>query len=214
MKPNERKEFSQLLSEALGFYTQTVSPFALSVWWSACQTFDLEQVRTALTGHAMDPERGQWAPKPADIVRILQGTHTDRALIAWGKTLEAMQRVGAYQSVVFDDGAIHAVIDDMGGWPAVCRSEIDDLPHVQRRFCEAYRTYSRRPDLAYPPRLVGVSEAENAIAGRPVGKPMLIGNSARALDVMNAGTETTRVAITPMAALEGVMPKQIGRAAA
>jgi hypothetical protein len=52
-------------------------------------------------------------PKPADIVRNLQGTASDRSLIAWGKLLEAMRRVGAYRSVAFDDGAIHAAVEDM-----------------------------------------------------------------------------------------------------
>lgn len=116
MKPQEFEQFSQLITDVLAFYRQDVSGFALQVWWQACANFELEQVTKALTAHAMDAERGQFAPKPADLVRQLAGTATDRAMLAWGKVHDAMGRVGAYQDVVFDDAVIHAVVEDLGGF--------------------------------------------------------------------------------------------------
>lgn len=205
MQASDRTRFKDLLTDALAFYRRDLSTFALSVWWQACQPFDFEQVAKALTAHAMDPERGQFAPMPADIVRHLQGTHTDRSLVAWGKVLETIQRVGAYQAVVFDDGAIHAAIEDMGGWVALCRSETNDLPHLQRRFTETYRAYAKRPDLAYPPLLPGACDADNARKGYTVSPPVLIGVPEQARRVLAAGVETGRVAITPLtAALPGL----------
>ena len=69
--PHDKPAFVELLTQALGFYGQAVSPFAVSVWWQACQGVELDQVRRALTAHAMDPDRGHFAPKPADVVRQL-----------------------------------------------------------------------------------------------------------------------------------------------
>lgn len=195
MNASDKVKFGDLLTDVLGFYRRDVSRFALDVWWSACESFDLEQVSKALTAHAMDPDRGQFAPLPADIVRQLQGTQTDRSLVAWGKVYETMQRVGAYTSVVFDDPAIHAVVEDLGGWTTLCRMEVDVLPHTQRRFCEAHRAYSRRPDLPYPPVLLGAHEADNRLAGKATAPPMLIGDPVAAQRVMRAGVESTRVAI-------------------
>jgi hypothetical protein len=162
MQPSDRAPFAQLLSDAMAFYRQDVSEFALGVWWEACRRYDLEQVSKAMTAHAMDPERGQFAPKPADIVRQLDGTQTDRSLVAWGKVLEAMRSVGAYSSIDFGDRAIHAAITDMGGWPTVCRSQVDELPFLQRRFCDSYRAYMRRPEVDAPLRLAGQHETDNA----------------------------------------------------
>lgn len=198
MKEQDKREFVTLLGDVMAFYRQDVSPFAVSVWWQACAPFDIEQVRKALTAHAMDPDRGQFAPKPADLVRQLQGTKTDRALVAWGKVHEAMGRVGAYQSVVFDDPAIHAAIDDMGGWPNVCRLPTDDLSHTQRRFCELHRAYAGRGEFAHPPVLVGVHEAENRAAGRRVAQPLLIGNAEKAREVLALGASGPRQAVTPL----------------
>ena len=104
MKPSDKPAMVAMVTDALAYYGKPVSAFTLQVWVQACQPFSIEQVSKALTAHATDPERGQFAPKVADIVRILSGTATDRAALAWGKCLKAMSSVGAYTDVVFDDG--------------------------------------------------------------------------------------------------------------
>lgn len=212
MKANEKRQFMELMTDAMAFYRQDVSTFALSVWWQACERYELEQVAKALTSHAMDPERGQFPPKPADLVRVLQGTQTDRSLIAWGKALDAMQRVGAYQSVCFDDPAIHAAIEDMGGWPKLCRSTSDELPHVQRVFCQTYRAYSGRGDFSYPARLVGVHEAENALAGQRTAPPTLIGSPEKAKQIASGGSMLPKTQITHVT--DSMPIKRIGKEAA
>ena len=183
MTDTDRDEFAELLQSALGFYGQDVTPFALGVWWQACRGVSIEQVRKALTRHAMDPDRGHFAPKPADIVRVLQGTHQDRSLVAWGKVMDAMRSSGAYVSVDFGDPAIHCAIEDMGGWPQICRAELNELGYLQKRFCDAHKAYSSRGeavrDVAY---LVGVHEASNRALGKPVTPPIRIGQSQKRLE--------------------------------
>lgn len=168
MNANDRKDFADLMADALAFYRQDLSTFALSVWWEACKGFTLEQVRKAMTAHAMDPERGQFAPKPADLVRLLVGTQTDRSLIAWGRVHQAMAQVGAYASIDFEDAAIHSAIMDMGGWPKLCRTTTDELPFLQKRFCDLYRAYHARPEAAHAHRLIGEHEQINAALSRAV----------------------------------------------
>lgn len=176
MTDTDKPDFLALLTGALSFYRQDVSAFALSVWWEACKGYSVEQVRKALTAHAMDPERGRFPPMPADVVKALHGTHTDRSLMAWGKVYEAMRSVGGYSSVDFGDAATHKAIADMGGWPALCRSLEADLPHLQRRFCDSHRTYSQRGAEDAPAYLVGMSEQENAAKGVTVeARPARLG---------------------------------------
>lgn len=165
MQRSDQADFAALLTDALGFYRQELSTFALSVWWEACQGFSMEQVRKALTAHAMDPDRGQFPPKPADLVRLLQGTHTDRSLLAWGRVFRAMSEVGMYATPEGFDGATASAIADMGGWPKLCQSGMDELPFVQRRFCELHRAYSNRPDAQHAQRLIGLHEQHNHAAG-------------------------------------------------
>lgn len=189
MKPTDQQQFGALLRDVMAFYKQDVTPFAFTVWWQACERFDLEQVSKALTKHAMDPERGQFPPKPADLVRQLEGTATDRAMLAWGKVMEAMQRIGQYTDVVFDDPAIHAVIEDLGGWPKVCRVEMNDLSYMQHRFTEAHRAYVNSGSFAYPRKLIGdrSSDSEFEKFGLPAPKPAVIGNVETARLVYKGG---------------------------
>lgn len=165
MKQSDFPDFAALLSDVMAFYKQDVSDFAMSVWWQACQTFDLEQVRKALTSHAMDPEKGQFPPKPADLVRMLQGTHTDRALLAWNNAYKAISQVGAYQTLDLGDPIAHAAIQTLGGWPKFCQSQVDELPFLQKRFCDFYRTYTTRGVEDAPARLSGISATENGARG-------------------------------------------------
>jgi hypothetical protein len=196
MRASDKPRFKDLLTDAWAFYRRDMSTFALDVWWQACNGFDYEQVASALTAHAMDPERGQFAPMPADIVKKLHGTQTDRSLIAWGNTLDAMQRVGAYSSVCFDDGVIHAVIEDMGGWVKLCRSNLDELPHLQRRFCDSYRAYANRGGVAYPALLAGAHALENRLKGHASAPPTLIGDPAKAKRTLELGNDMPKTRIT------------------
>lgn len=207
MNEPERATFTKLLTDVLAYYRQPVSEFTLSVWWQAMQPYSLEQVRKAMTAHATNPDGGQFAPKVADVVRILDGTHTDRAMLAWGKVFEAMSAVGAYQDVVFDDPAIHAVVEDLGGWPKVCRTETKELGYLQKRFCDGHKAYVGRGTFAYPRRLMGDRSPDHdwESRGLPLPRPALIGDPERAALVFKGGSVAGKTAIEfndPVAVLE------------
>lgn len=189
MKPHEAEKFSALLTDVLAYYGKDCSEFTTNVWWEAMQSFDFEQVASAIQKHATDAERGQFAPKVADIVKALQGTTTDRAAMAWGRAFEAMSRVGAYSDVVFDDAAIHAAISDCGGWPKVCRTDTAELSYLQHRFQQAHKSYTERGTFDYP-RLLGgdrSSDDEYKKIGMKPPAPKIIGDVARARLVYRGG---------------------------
>ena len=189
MKPSDRADFARLVTDVMAYYRQDVSVFVLDLWWNACQAFDMEQVRRAMTSHATDPEHGRFAPKVADIVRVLSGTRSDAAQLAWGKAFEASSRVGAYTDVVFDDPAIHAVIEDIGGWVKFCRSETVDLSYLQHRFCESYRAYAGQIQFDYPRRLTGDRSPDDVYEkrGLPPPRPAIVGDIERARSVFRGG---------------------------
>lgn len=200
MRANELVNFKDMLTDVMAYYGKDCSKFTLEVWWQALSSFDFEQVARALQKHATDPERGQFAPKVADMVRALQGTSTDRAAMAWGKVYEAMGSVGAYSDVVFDDPAIHAVIEDLGGWPKVCRTEIAELSYLQHRFQEAHRVYTSRGDFEFQRRLTGDRSPDHEYEryGRELPRPYLIGDREKAKEVLRLGNVAGKVQITSL----------------
>lgn len=208
MKPIDMEAFSALLTDVLAYYGKDNTKFTTDIWWQAMQSFDLQQVGKALQKHATDPERGQFAPKVADIVKALQGTHGDRAAIAWGKAFDAMSSVGAYRDVVFDDPAIHAAIQDIGGWAKVCRTETEELSYLQHRFTQSYKAYAERGVFDYPKRLNGdrSSDDEYRKIGIQPPKPAVIGNVEQArLVYRGGGTGAAKVSYAALDAIPSVL---------
>lgn len=207
MFPSEYPKFIEALAGVHDFYGKELSDFATRVWVEAVKGFDLQQVTKALSAHLMDPEKGQFMPKPADLVKQLQGTQTDRALVAWGKVAGAMSSVGAYTDVVFDDPIIHLCVTDAGGWPKFCRTPYEEQSYLQHRFCEAYRAYANRgTPTEYPGRLTGAGSGPDDYAKRGLQppKPALVGNRERALEVLTGGSAARIGASQVLAALPGV----------
>lgn len=205
MKPSDKPKFLEVLGGVYDFYGRELTTFSARVWWQACEQYDIEQVTKAFSAHLMDAEHGRFLPKPADLVRVLSGTRTDRSLLAWGKVHDAIRTVGAYQSVAFDEGLIHAAIEDAGGWIALCRAEADELPFLQKRFCDAYKAYAGRGEAPiFPPRLPGIHELDNAGRGYATTGAVLIGDPVGAHEVLRLGTSAPKTRITAPMSLEDV----------
>lgn len=201
MKNSDRAAFAQLISGVMAYHRQPMSDQLMEVWWRGCQRWEFEQVATAIDALTADPEAGKFPPKIGDITRVLEGTHTDRSMLAWGKVLESMRSIGAYQDVVFDDPAIHAAVEDMGGWSKLCRSELSELGYVQTAFCKAHKAYVGRGTFEYPRKLLGDrggsgSDHDYAKRGLPPPTPVLIGDTAKCKRVYDAGGTSGKVAMT------------------
>jgi len=189
MQSDEYQQFRELMSGVHDFYGRDLSEFALSVWWGAMRPYDLGTVRDAMSRHVVDPDAGQFMPKPADIVRMVGGRSIDAAQTAWSKVDAAVRRVGNYASVAFDDPVIHRVISDMGGWVLLGSKGDGDWPFIAKEFENRYRGYRMRGDRPdYPPILVGIADAHNAQAGFKAEPPVLIGNVEKAQAVMAGGS--------------------------
>jgi len=182
-------QFRAVLQGVFALYGKDMSPAVMDIWWGAMRPFDLAAFRDVMNRHATDPDRGQFLPKPADVIRLMAGSTQDSALIAWAKVDRAVRSVGTYASVVFDDPIIHAVIVDMGGWVSMGQRSEDEWPFVAREFENRYRGYRTRGTAGtYPRTLTGLAESSNALTGFKTQPPVLIGNEQAAQAVLAAGS--------------------------
>lgn len=189
MLPTDRPAFSGLLGGCMeAVYDRTVTPAMMDIWFSALAAYPMDEVRGAFTRHVTDPDRGQFAPKPADIIRAIDGGGDGRALAAWTQVDKAIRHVGGWRSVCFDDPLIHACVADMGGWLALCGTATDELPFKQQEFAKRYRALMLAPPKSYPPHLIGRAEAGNSTTGHRVEPPLLLGDAGRAAQVLLGGS--------------------------
>ena len=190
MRTDELSDFADLLAGVMDLYGKPISEFATQVWWEAMRPYDLRAVRLAFSRHVQNPDTGQFAPKPADVIRMLGGTTQDSALRAWAKVDKVVRHVGPYASVAFDDPLIHRVLHDMGGWVGLSSKSEDEWPFVAKEFENRYRGYAMRNERPeYPPVLTGIAEAENVRRGLVSDPPRLIGDAEKAEAVMQGGTD-------------------------
>jgi hypothetical protein len=192
-------DIMQLVSEQYG---KKPSDGLIALYWQGLKSYDFSAVREAIGKHLSNTDTGQFMPKIADIIRMMQGTSLDSALSAWAKVDRAIRQVGPYESVVFDDAIIHKVLHDMGGWLSLGTKTEDDWPFVAKEFENRYRGFkSRNERIEYPAKLIGLYEAQNSKEGRKVAPPMLIGDASKAREVLQLGSSgSTLLGMTRMGA--------------
>ena len=194
-----QRELASMIAQTYEFYEKEFSEFAITVWLGALKGFEMEQIKRAFAYHIARADNGQFMPKPADIVRILRGSTSDRASVAWGKVDKAVRSIGNYQSIVFDDPIIHLVIEDMGGWVQICSKSDRDWPFTENHFKTSYKGYASRSERPQPmKRLIGLTEADCERHGRRVPDPILIGDQRKALALFNSGNDQPRLEFNPL----------------
>jgi len=199
MDKSDYKKFRGLISDVHAFYQRDISTFSLNVWWESMKIYSVDAVSQALNRHCMNPDSGQFMPKPADVVKMLQGSTQDAALAAWAKVDSAVRRVGTYVDVVFDDPIIHRVIYDMGGWIALGTKNESDWPFVAKEFENRYRGFRSRSETPeYPGKMVGIAGAHNEKEGYKLTSPTLIGDRHKAEQVIMGGTNRPMIGISTM----------------
>jgi hypothetical protein len=170
-------------------YNKKLSKPMLDIYWRCLGSYSLALIRTALNAHVLHPDGGQFMPKPADILRIINGDGETQALQAWGKVLQAIRMVGSYDSIVFDDAVIHAAIMDLGGWIELCRNDTRSLVFIGRQFEKIYSGYLQKLPARYPKQLTGQLEHQNKLANECPKLLRLLGDKTKAIQVWEQGCD-------------------------
>lgn len=185
MRPSDYQAFIAVMGAAAEVLNQPkLSPLGLRTAFSILKDYPLEAVKAAIQQHLRE---SPFMPKPADVVKYLEGTTEDRAAIAWGHVVRAIRQYGHYQSVRFDDPAIHYAIDRMGGWQKVCGTLEGELHFREKDFIAHYKRGTKANWEDVPTRFIGKHELHNSQSGwdemipetveirTKQGEPLLIG---------------------------------------
>lgn len=189
MQPEDAERLFDALDAAAEVTGKDLTPEGKEMYFRTLEDQLIEDVERAVYHHMRNTDAGAFMPKPADILRHIEGDSESAALSAWHKVLQALERVGSGQSVVFDDPAIHACIDQMGGWMELGRRVTEkEEPFFRQQFVKLYRAKRGDPGR-YPAKLIGYIEAQNRRDGfgDRVDPPRLIGNQDKAQRVLANG---------------------------
>ena len=67
------KPFCELLDEVYELHGKTLTDGAKAIFFRSLALYPLDTVRLALSAHVKDPQRGQYPPKPADVIAQIEG---------------------------------------------------------------------------------------------------------------------------------------------
>ena len=158
-------EVVTMLAEAFG---QKITPIRLMAYEVGLSDVPLASLNAAVVRAIRE---SRFMPSVA-VLRELCGVASghidvkDRPTLAWQAVRAAISKVGGYDSPSFDDAAIHATIRELGGWPLLCDTPIDEIHWLEKRFCA---TYSALCSVKLPSdqtkRLTGITEVGNGREG-------------------------------------------------
>lgn len=135
---------------AYAFYDRELTDFAMRIWSDALDGIEPDVIDAAFARHLRDPDAGRFCPKPADILRQINGDADEHALIAWGRVISAA-RAGGQRF----DGPTQDAIDSMGGMGRIRMAREDENGFLQRQFVAAFKAYKSRTET---PPLIGNDE--------------------------------------------------------
>tara|TARA_Y100001973_G_scaffold106441_1_gene184397 strand:+ start:1475 stop:2152 length:678 start_codon:yes stop_codon:yes gene_type:complete len=192
MNSTDLEAFGDIWAQAHEVYGKCPEPRVVYMVFQALISFPLKDIEHALCRHITNPDTGQYPPKPADIVRLLQGSSQSASSEAWAKVDRAIRCVGNYRSVVFDDPKIHAAIERLGGWQKISLTDEKEYPFLRNNFLKLYQGFTVQPPESFPRKLIGTCEHENSQhtgfkRGRPQDEPVMIGNAEKARLVYQGG---------------------------
>jgi DNA-binding NarL/FixJ family response regulator len=116
MIKSDFSRFASAIAAVMDLYDKPISEAAAMLWWTALEQYPIDQVERAITAHTRDPERGRYAPRPADLIAAMADhaenpwpspdeawaialtASDERASVVWCD--EIAQALGAAQSVL------------------------------------------------------------------------------------------------------------------
>lgn len=149
-------------------YDKVVTPSLFMIYLDSLNGFSISDIKTAVKKHLLDPKHGSFFPKPADIVRNIDGERRsleDKGNIAWMEIERAIARVGAYGTLEMDDKQALMAIKAMGSWQQLCHTSRDNLAWKKKEFIENYKALEHTPVEMLPHSLLGIEDLANQRKG-------------------------------------------------
>jgi len=137
-----KKAYLEFINELFIDYRHPQTSLSTQEWLSIGERYGFENVIGMVLKIRSNPDSNGFIIRVSEIERLLNGTKSNRASLAWSKLMAVIDRSTAYL-FVFDDPLLHVTIDSIGGWEAVCSWRVDELGFKQNEFSKHYETAER-----------------------------------------------------------------------
>jgi len=134
------------LARLAELYEKPMSEALQALYFEALSVYPIAEIVAAMRAYVIQPERGRWFPKPADLIALLDEAPEEQALEAWSKVIGAWRSVGYYGDPEFQDESITTALRRMGGWQSFYEryKVIRNESFLREEFCTRYEGAERQ----------------------------------------------------------------------
>lgn len=157
MNDSDKKEFAMIMVGIAELYDRQFSKALAKLYFAALKDYSIAQVYEAVNAWVVNPEAGQFMPKPADIVRYFEGTKKDNEAqneiagqMQWSQVMKAIQQCGSYRTPTFRDIRTFNAVQLIGGYKSLCGLTEKDLEFKARDFVKHYASMVDKPENMLP----------------------------------------------------------------
>ena len=167
MTRGERTEVLKALTALAEYHKDELSEARQLIYLQAFEDYSLRDVLMALK---QSIDLHTWFPKVPELKKLIDGTDSDHALLAWNDLVREVRRTGYTGRPELPEATIDAVDRVWGSWVALCQTRPAEGPGLyawQKRFQDTYQVLATRGRMALPPSQ---------------SRPQLVASRARAVD--------------------------------
>ena len=164
----DEKKFSESFTLLCEVFDKQITPTLTEIYFQSLEEFIINKV---LGGVSVAIKSCKFFPKPVELIEIINGGSSiqmleDKSQVEAVKVLNAVKRVGGYNSVDFSDPVTKAVVMRVfGGWNKLCDDLLEkNTKWFLRDFSEFYRNFARS-GVDYQGHLPGHAEIYNTEKG-------------------------------------------------
>lgn len=144
MNQNDRTEFAKCFAATCLVYDVAPNSEKANAYFSLLSGFSLQQVLNAFAAHPLEPERGRFFPKPADIVYQIDGTEKQRhdtleqqAELQWSAIVKASSNGVEPVNISLE---ARSALRSIGGSHKVGYTLEKDLPFLKKDFIALFKS--------------------------------------------------------------------------
>jgi len=182
MVEKDKRQFISAFGALCEIFGKEPTEILIEGYFRALNRFQIEEIEAAISQAICTC---QFFPRPVELIEIITGGSgriEDKAMIEATKVLNAIRRIGAYESVAFDDPITQAVIRQaFGGWVKMC-SELksDQSKWFIKDFIKIYQSYANE-QVKFFGHMPGIIEMQNRRKSLDYySEPILIGDKQKA----------------------------------
>lgn len=178
MNEKDEKKFGELMLAMGEVFQKIPNKIQMEIYFRALEDLTIEDVSQACSEIVKTRKITGTLPLPAEIREMAGGNSEAKALTAWAKVSEAIDRLGWDNSIAFDDPQIMRAIVLWGGsWIRLRELDwrLDQVKWRQKEFMQAYKA-AGETRVKVPEYFIGSYEHHNEVKGylEHIPKPYLI----------------------------------------